>query len=197
MVWPFRKEKARIRASWLASNNISTDWDNSFNKSKKELRADIEQQTNILSTHEARLKELEESLNKLDIEMTMIKEESSDPDISKRMKTANTAKLKELSSYFTRDSDNLVKAMQAIKVATNTRWLLENILNKHFTDPDRLSNPPKFEAVSWSQIFAELPEVDDLDEDYLHEMWDHYGISYSKNSEDETSDAASDIDNLV
>ena len=73
MVWPFRKEKARIRASWLASNNISTDWDNSFNKSKKELRADIEQQTNILSTHEARLKELEESLNKLDIEMTMIK----------------------------------------------------------------------------------------------------------------------------
>ena len=197
MVWPFRKEKARIRASWLASNNISSSWDNSFNKSKKELRADIQQQTDELATLESRLKELEEAMNKGDLEMTMLKEASNDPDISEQVKRANLGKLKELEGFFTRDADNMLKAMQGIKVAINTRWLLENILNKHFTDPERLSNPPKFEAVSWSQIFAELPEVDDLDEDYLHEMYDYYGITYSKKSEDETSDATSDIDNLV
>ena len=134
MVWPFRKEKARIRASWLASNNISSSWDNSFNKSKKELRADIQQQTDELATLESRLKELEEAMNKGDLEMTMLKEASNDPDISEQVKRANLGKLKELEGFFTRDADNMLKAMQGIKVAINTRWLLENILNKHFTD---------------------------------------------------------------
>ena len=197
MVWPFKKVKPRIRDSWLAQNSISTRWSDAFNKSKRELTGDIKQQSDILLTHEARLKELEASKNQIDMEMTMLKEESNEEGISEQLKRDHLAKLKLLEGKFTQDLDNSLSTMKSIRESSNTRWLLENIKNKHFTDPERLSDPPVFEPKSWSQIFAELPETDDLDDDYLHEMYDHFGIAYTKKANEDGEQKTNDIDDLV
>mgnify|MGYP004162239503 FL=1 len=86
--------------------------------------------------------------------------------------------------------------VKKIKQASNTRWLLENILSGTFRDPLRMSDPPVFEPKSWSQIFAELPESDDLDEDYLNEMYDYYGID-RKVAEQVNNDVEDDVDPLI
>ena len=197
MVWPFKKVKPRIRDSWLAENSISTRWSDSFNKSNRELTADIKQQSDILLTHEARLKELEASKNKIDMEMTMHKEASNEEGISDQVKKDYLAKMALLEAKFKQDLDNSLTTMKSIREASNTRWLLENIKNKVFTDPERLSDPPVFEAKSWSQIFAELPETDDLEEDYLHEMFDHFGNNYTKKTSEDSEQKTNDIDDLV
>lgn len=196
MVWPFKKTLPRIRDSWLADHSISNRWSDAFNRSKRQLRTDIQEQTAQIQVFEAKLKELESSKIQIDANMLQYRELANDPDASEQIRRDNAAKLRLEEGKFTQDVNNSLTFVKKIKEASNTRWLLENILSGTFRDPLRMSDPPVFEPKSWSQIFAELPESDDLDEDYLNEMYDYYGID-RKVAEQVINEVEDDVDPLI
>ena len=199
MMWPFKKTLPRIRSSWLASNSISDKWGDSFNKSKRQMRADIEEQTAQIKVFEDKLKEVEQTKRTTDALMTRLREQANDADSSEQVRRDNLTKLQLKEGEFRQEVDRALNYMKSIRQASNTRWLIENILNRSFRDPERLSDPPVFEPKSWSEIFAELPEGDDMDADYLEEMYDYFGINTkdSQSTEDPKTSPKDEIDPLI
>ena len=199
MMWPFKKTLPRIRSSWLASNSISDKWGDSFNKSKRQMRADIEEQTAQIKVFEDKLKEVEQTKRTTDALMTRLREQANDADSSEQVRRDNLTKLQLKEGEFRQEVDRALNYMKSIRQASNTRWLIENILNRSFRDPERLSDPPVFEPKSWSEIFAELPEGGDMDADYLEEMYDYFGINTkgSQSTEDPKKSPKDEIDPLI
>lgn len=199
MVWPFKKTLPRIRSSWLASNSISDKWGDAFNKSKRQLRADIDEQSAQIQVYEGKLKEVENTKRMADVSMIRLRELANESDASEQARRDSLAKLQLKEGEFRQEVDRALTYMKSIRQASNTRWLLENILNGSFRDPERLSDPPVFEPKSWSEIFAELPEGDDMDDDYLNEMYQYFGIktSDSKTSENSSDSPTDEVDPLI
>ena len=163
------------------------------------MRADIEEQTALIKVFEDKLKEVEQTKRTTDALMTRLREQANDADSSEQVRRDNLTKLQLKEGEFRQEVDRALNYMKSIRQASNTRWLIENILNRSFRDPERLSDPPVFEPKSWSEIFAELPEGDDMDADYLEEMYDYFGINTkgSQSTEDPKKSPKDEIDPLM
>jgi chromosome segregation ATPase len=199
MVWPFRKKHERIDDTWLSRHRIPTDFDDSFNYSKKKLRQEIERISAEINTWNSKKKEFEKEKVQLQLKMDMLTEQSNSDGQSKSKDKDILAQLRQLDNEFREEVQNYLNAQNKHKELKNIRWLLENILSKTFSEPKKLTDPPKVPEITWNDIFDDLPQIDDIDDEELKEMNDYFGINRNDNSKSNSQTDSSDdeIDPLL
>ena len=198
MVWPFRKKHERIDDAWLSRHRIPTSFDDSFNYSKKKLKQEIERISSEINTWNSKKIEFEKEKIQIQLKMENLTEQGNAEGISSDKEGDIMAQSRLLSSEFQEQVKNYLDAQNKYKELKNTRWLLENILSKTFSEPRKLTDPPRVPTITWDDIFDDLPEMSKIDEDELQEMRDYFGINRN-NSQKETKTESNDdeIDPLL
>ena len=198
MVWPFRKKHERIDDAWLSRQRIPTSFDDSFNYSKKKLKQEIERISDEINTWNSKKKEFEKEKVQLQLKMENLTEQANHEGQSKSQKNDLRAQLKQADNEFREEVENYLNAQNKYKELKNTRWLLENILSKTFTEPKKLTDPPKVPTVTWIDIFDDLPEIDEIDEEELKEIDDYFGINRNNSQKESKTESSDDeIDPLL
>lgn len=175
---------------WLRNHRIPVSYDDAFNYSKKELTKEVSRISEEMNVWDGKKKEYEKTKAKLQLTMNKLREEAEDSDNTESKLNDLRAKLMQQDNEFREEVQGYLDAQNKFKELQNVRWLLENILSKTFTDPQRLTDPPIVPEITWRDIFDDLPEIDQIDEDYMKEIDDYFGINQSKASEESEDSSA-------
>lgn len=195
-MWPFKKKHERINKAWLNNHRIQVTYDDAFNMSKGELKKEVSRLSEEIRVWDTKKQETEKAKAQLQLTMSKLIEASEGEDLPESKKNDLRVKLLQQDNEFREEVENYLNAQNKGKELENTRWLLEKILNGTFKDPKRLTEPPIVKTTTWRDIFDNLPEIDQMDEEYLNEVDDYFGIGTKKDESNEPSNhVTDDVDN--
>lgn len=187
MVWPFKKNKGRIDDTWLTNHRISTQYDDAFNWSNRELVKEIDRLKEEMTVWEEQKSEQERNKAQLQMTMERITEEANQSE-NKAKRNDIRAKLIQQNNEFQESVQLYLDAQNKWKQLSNTKWLLTNIQQKKFKDPVKLTEPPIVKVWTWIDIFDGLPELELIDEDEFKEMDQYFGINQKKSDSQKKKD---------
>jgi hypothetical protein len=194
-MWPFNKKKPLIRDQYLRDQGISTSYADAFRYSKSTIRDHLSELDQQASMWDSQLNDFHVAKRTRDMKMGRLREEASDSEISEQSQNDLMAQLSEMEKQYLQDTKSTREAMASLREVNKTRWLLENILDGTFTDPERLTNPPEEGWVGdWDDLFDSIPDAGRLDPERRKELKDKFGITDHQTSESDEEEPNDDID---
>jgi len=193
-MWPFKKKPGLIRAQYLKDAGIDTNFEDAFRYSKGELKkhlGEFEQQEKMWNDQ---LSDLHTQKKVRDRKMERLTDEANNPDITEQAENDLMVQLTELEKQYLQDSKQTREAMASLREVEKTQWLLRNILDGTFSNPDRLANPPaEGWAGDWEDLFDGIPDAGRLDPERKNELRDRFKINKkSRGPEEEKQSSPGD-----
>ena len=130
--------------------------------------------------------------------MERLTDEANNPDITEQAENDLMAQLTELEKQYLQDSKQTREAMASLREVEKTQWLLRNILDGTFSDPDRLANPPEEGwAGDWEDLFDSIPDAGRLDPERKNELRDRFKINKKSRGPEEEKQSSPGDDEAI
>ncbi|MBJ17031.1 MAG: hypothetical protein CMB66_02100 [Euryarchaeota archaeon] len=169
-MWPFsRKTVGLIDDRWLREKGIPTEYRDAFNRSKKDMKTEIQRNTDKVSRAESELDELEARIREGHVKMATLKEAKD--ELSKRDDAKSSQELQEkiaemgvLQGIQDRLIADKARFTQTIDNANETVKMLQMVQNKSVSNPEQLTQSPIWgSGGQTADIIDELPSALDID----------------------------------
>mgnify|MGYP001475206052 FL=1 len=169
-MWPFsRKTFDLIDDRWLREKGIPTEYRDAFNRSKKDMKSEIERNNVKVSDSEMRIGELTAEIRENELKKARLTGQQSDLKSKEDAKHSQelqrvTAEIELSTGIIDRMSAEKIRFEQTVDNTNETVKMLQMILNKRVVSPDQLVQSPIWASGDQLEdVRDNLPRVTDID----------------------------------
>ena len=181
-MWPFKK-KDLLRREYLSDAGISSKYTEIFRWSKRQLRQEMTELEKQKKMWDGTLGDLRVSHISLQSRMERLTAELNQDDIAVHTEQGLFVQMDQLDQEYRKDAKEIQNAMRSLRMVNKTIWLLGNIEDGTYSDPNVVSNPPERGwAGDWEDLF---------DGETLEELRERFNIKRPNATSDSQSTAQS------
>ena len=173
-MWPFSKKAFDlIDDRWLREKGIPTEYRDSFNRSKKDLKFEISRNTDKISDSQSRIAELEAEIRENELKKARLTGQQSELKGKEGAKHSQelqrvTAEIELSTGIIDRMSAEKIRFEQTVDNTNETVKMLQMVLNKRVLSPDQLVQSPIWSSGDQLEdVRDNLPRVTDIDNSEL------------------------------
>ena len=170
IMWPFGKKTFDlIDDRWLREKGIPAEYRDAFNRSKKELKSEIDRNNTKISDSEMRIGELTAEIRENELKKARLTgqqkelKQKEDAKHSQELQRV-TAEIELSTGIIDRMSAEKIRVEQTIDNTNETVKMLQMITNKRVVSPDQLVQSPVWSTGDQLEdVRDNLPRVTDID----------------------------------
>ena len=152
-MWPFKK-KDLLRREYLSDAGISSKYTDAFRLSKRQLRLELTELEKQKMMWDQTLGDLRVSHVTLQSRMERMTSQLQQEGIAKHTEQGLFVQMDQLDQEYRKDAKEVQDAMRNLRMVNKTIWLLGNIEDGTYSDPNVVSNPPERGwAGDWEDLF--------------------------------------------
>ena len=152
-MWPFKK-KNLLRREYLSDAGIGSKYTEVFRWSKRQLRQELAELEKQKSMWEGTLGDLRVNHVALQSQIERLMTELNQADIVEHTEQGLFVQIDQLEQEYRKDAKEIQDTMRSLRMVNKTIWLLGNIEDGTYSDPNVVSNPPERGwAGDWEDLF--------------------------------------------